>query len=212
MRHGQYSSTCSLSSFSNVSDDEILGGGTGGGGGGIPLDHSSDEDNADAGRVPANTNRRVVPPRSPGTPRKVFTTGHRLTLKKGRRSRHRYDSERQLFACADEFEGFNPDDPNSSWNPEREYRSHFTDLLDNDNLLELFVGESDSTLDNRGNKSSRRSRPQPGTRDPEEQFDAENAYMRINAKLRNAIKKHTPWVGECYLVSWININNFPLPW
>ena len=109
----------------------------------------------------------------------------------------RYDSERQLFAGVDESEGFDPDNPNASWNLERDTRSYFTELLDNDDLLERFVDDTDKILDNDRRQKIRSSNVHHKNKE-EQEFDPESAYMRINAKLRNAIKKHTPWVGNKY--------------
>ena len=121
-------------------------------------------------------------------------------------STSRYDSERQLFAGVDDSEGFNPDDPNASWNPERDTRSYFADLLDHEDLLERFViGEAGQIIAAAEQQEPRQCRHQRSrihiskdydndNEQEELEFDPEDAFLRINAKLRNAIKKHTPWV------------------
>ena len=61
------------------------------------------------------------PPPSPATPRKMPLAGTSLKLKKGRRARHRYDSERSLFAFAD----VDPEDAPEGWDIVEENTSHF---------------------------------------------------------------------------------------
>ena len=61
------------------------------------------------------------PPPSPATPRKTPLAGTSLKLKKGRLARHRYDSERSLFAFAD----VDPEDAPEGWDIAEENTSRF---------------------------------------------------------------------------------------
>jgi len=128
--------------------------------------------------------RRPRPPPSPATPRKTPLAGTSLKLKKGRRARHRYDSERSLFAFAD----VDPEDAPEGWDIVEENTSHFRSLLDNQILLEQFLDNEDQDIvvvdkvDNAANGKYERNQ----NRDPEASF------LRISSHLRQALKKHFP--------------------
>jgi len=124
--------------------------------------------------------RRPRPPPSPATTRKVPLAGTSLKLKKGRRARHRYDSERSLFAFAD----IDPEDAPEGWDIVEENTSHFRSLLDNQILLEQFLDNEDiqdSHVDATNDKFEKNQ-----NRDPEASF------LRISSHLRQALKKHFP--------------------
>jgi len=125
--------------------------------------------------------RRPRPPPSPASTRKVPLAGTSLKLKKGRRARHRYDSERSLFAFAD----VDPEDAPEGWDIVEENTSHFRSLLDNQILLEQFLDNEDiqdASVDVAANEKFEKNQ----NRDPEASF------LRISSHLRQALKKHFP--------------------
>jgi len=125
--------------------------------------------------------RRPRPPPSPASTRKVPLAGTSLKLKKGRRARHRYDSERSLFAFAD----VDPEDAPEGWDIVEENTSHFRSLLDNQILLEQFLDNEDiqdAPVDDAANDKFEKNQ----NRDPEASF------LRISSHLRQALKKHFP--------------------
>lgn len=132
--------------------------------------------------------RRPRPPPSPASNRKSLPlAGTSLKLKKGRRARHRYDSERSLFAFAD----INPEEAPEGWDIAQENSSHFTSLLDNQKLLDQFLNnESDSETEDFIEDN--------GSSDDEER-DPEACFMRISGHLRLSLKKHIPWGMLAYL-------------
>merc|ERR1711981_1545116 len=80
--------------------------------------------------------RPTRPPPSPASTRKKLPlAGTSLKLKKGRRARRRYDSERSLFA----FGEVDPDEPPEGWDIPQENNSNFRFLLDNQELLDQFL-------------------------------------------------------------------------
>lgn len=133
--------------------------------------------------------RRPRPPPSPASNRKSLPlAGTSLKLKKGRRARHRYDSERSLFAFAD----IDPEEAPEGWDIAQENSSHFTSLLDNQELLDQFLNdEQDSEtedfvfIEDGGSE--------------DEERDPEACFMRISGHLRRSLKKHIPWGMLAYL-------------
>jgi len=127
--------------------------------------------------------RRPRPPPSPATTRKAPLAGTSLKLKKGRRARHRYDSERSLFAFAD----VDPEDAPEGWDILEESTSRFRSLLDNQILLEQFLDNEDihdASVDQVDKANDKYEKNQ--NRDPEASF------LRISSHLRQALKKHFP--------------------
>jgi len=128
--------------------------------------------------------RRPRPPPSPATNRRVPLAGTSLKLKKGRRARHRYDSEREIFALA----GVDPDEAPEGWDIMQESTSHFRTLLDNQILLEQFLDNEDihdASVESVG-KAANEKFEKNQNRDPEASF------LRISSHLRQALKKHFP--------------------
>jgi len=131
--------------------------------------------------VPIQRSNRPRPPPSPASNRKAPTFGLSLKLKKGRRARHRYDSERDLFALAD----IDPDEIPDGWDIANETTSRFRTILDNENLLNRFLNED---LDEREIQNDDiKNNTFDGNDDPEASF------LRISSNLRQALKKHLPW-------------------
>jgi len=128
--------------------------------------------------------RRPRPPPSPASPRKTPLAGKSLKLKKGRRARHRYDSERDLFAFAD----VDPEDAPEGWDIAQENTSHFRSLLDNQILLEQFLDneDQDNVFDDKVDNAADEKYARNQNRDPE------SSFLRISSHLRQALKKHFP--------------------
>jgi len=118
------------------------------------------------------------PPPSPATKKKLPLAGTSLKLKKGRRARRRYDSERSLFA----FGEVDPDEPPEGWDIPQENNSNFRILLDNQDLLDQFLDNEE--LD---------SHDEDQVEDHDHDRDPESSFLRISGHLRQALKKHFPW-------------------
>jgi hypothetical protein len=148
------------------------------------------ESASDDATVQVDHRRGPRPPPSPATTRKMPLAGTSLKLKKGRRARHRYDSERSLFASVD----FDPDEAPDGWDIAQENTSHFRALLDPNNreLLEQFLDMNEpmfERIDNSGKiTDGGGGKTNAGVLDPEASF------LRISSHLRRALKKHMPWV------------------
>lgn len=128
---------------------------------------------------------REARPRPPPSPRSTRRApfGATLKLKKGRRARHRYDSERSLFAIAE----IDPDEAPEAWDIiNQDNNSRFRNLLDNETLLDQFLEREDfdNTTDTK----------KEVTKDENElDRDPESSFLRISSHLRLALKKHLPW-------------------
>jgi len=146
--------------------------------------------------------RNISRPQIPAK-KKAPSTGHRLTLKKGRRSVHRYMEEKNLFQSylADET---NDDDCLDGWDVGyQESRSYFTFLLDedNDDLLNDFVENSEKVdamvqatqkRDWKNNRLRKNSEMDEDDSSNEDNNDPEEAFLSISQNLRQAFKKHLP--------------------
>lgn len=136
-------------------------------------------------RPPRRTSSQAPP--SPATGRKVQRFGHKLTLKKGRRTRQRCESERSLavevFGSADI-----PEEALEGWDIANPGRSHFTTLLtesENAELLKDFVdGGCDANPEDGWQAGC--GKPPLGC-SPE---TPEEAFLSISTALRGALKKH----------------------
>ena len=142
---------------------------------------------------PARNAGRPRPPPSPATSRKAPLAGTSLKLKKGRRSRHRYDSERQLFANAD----IDPDEAPEGWDIATETRSHFRTLLtsSNRNLLEQFLDSAEAANLNDITPNHHHGHGNSNLNENTE-VDPEACFLSISAHLRHGLKKHLPLVRE----------------
>lgn len=129
---------------------------------------------------------RNRPPPSPATYRRTGLVGHTLKLKKGRRSKQRYDNERILFASVD----IDPEEVPQGLDIGPETNSHFALLLDEDNkeLLEDFLNSKEVVKERRKRNGKRRNSVED---DDDEDSDA--AFLRISGPLRQAVKKHLPY-------------------
>lgn len=149
---------------------------------------SSDEDvggwevNESTEAPPVAAPPRARPPPSPVSPRKR-SFGHKLRLKKGRRSRQRCEEERKMV-----YEVFGtselPEDVMEGLDVPNPSRSHFTTLLEVENasLLQDFVEDRVQT------ESSLQTRQQQ--QKEQDLNDPEAAFLGISAAQRGALRKH----------------------
>jgi len=135
-----------------------------------------------------NRSSQQQTPPSPASGRKYQRCGHKLVLKKGRRSRQRCESERSLavevFGSADI-----PEEALEGWDIVNPGRSHFTTLLtqsENADLLKEFV---DGAFVDGGNDDNEEARGKPPVR-PAYPENPEEAFLSISTALRGALKKH----------------------
>lgn len=163
--------------------------------------------------INAESSDESLPPTPPPAPATTVPTrnqvsskkkpplpGHRLALKKGRRSVHRYMEEKSLFQSylADET---NDEECAEGWDiGYQESKSYFTFLLDenNDGLLNEFVEDSDNlekmvkAAQKRDWKNSRVRKNSIDDDSSNEDTDPEEAFLSISQNLRQAFKKHLP--------------------
>jgi len=125
--------------------------------------------------------RPTRPPPSPAsTKKKLPLAGTSLRLKKGRRARRRYDSERSLFA----FGEVDPDEAPDGWDIREETNSNFRILLDDQELLDQFLDNQEHLDDDDDDDVPEND---------EDDRDPESSFLRISGHLRQALKKHLPW-------------------
>ena len=103
----------------------------------------------------------------------------------------RYDSERDLFAMADDL---NPDEVPEGWDIANETTSRFRKLLDNQILLDQFLNEDLHNSEHEIQTDFKNEILDDD--DDENNNDPETSYLRISAHLRQALKKHLPWVNS----------------
>jgi len=146
-----------------------------------PTDDESVASSGQATPLPRNTRTPAATPVSPAQLRRGL--GARLRLKQGRRTKQRCENEKLLMAMygIDE-ETLTGDDIQQA------SRSYFQDLLHsgNEELLEQFVNNEEPRFFSR-QKLSRRDFEQS-----EENFEPEEAFLKIGANMRQALKKHLP--------------------
>ena len=123
---------------------------------------------------------RPRPPPSPRSYRRTPLDGTKLKLKKGRRARRRYDSERSLFAIAE----MDPDEVPDGSDIQQESNSRFRDLLDNEELLDQFLDREDFDV---------KKEVPTKELDDDDHRDPESSFLRISGHLRQALKKHLPY-------------------
>jgi len=139
----------------------------------------------------AREQRSAPPPPSPLLRRRQPSRhGHKLTLKKGRRSRQRYENERALayeaFGCSEV-----PPEVLEGWDiMPRPSKSHFAVLLeaDNVNVLLDFVEDKIEAANFVAAKASKDG--SANWEDDNYNFDPEKAFLGISTALRGALKKH----------------------
>jgi len=144
-------------------------------------------------QVPIATGR---PPRAQptGLPALVSRNiGYRLHLKKGRRSKQRYENERLLVAMY----GVDSDDVESGRDLCKQYRSHFQDILDKQNqeILDEFLNQEEGkyfTIQETEEEEEEELAREDEQICTEEQVQAEEAFLRISWKMRQALKKNIP--------------------
>nr|ACO15121.1 C19orf22 homolog [Caligus clemensi] len=152
---------------------------------------SSDEDSLEAIQdslaAQAESHERG-PPRGARTFRGIqapSSKGTTLALKKGRRSRHRYENEKLLTTQHEDELIWDVVDRSSS-------SPRFSDLNE-DLMTRFYYGDSVSNDEDECNQSSNRNgeRAKANAENPED-FDPEVAYLSIGFNLRTALKKSLP--------------------
>jgi len=108
--------------------------------------------------------------------------GHRLQMKRGRRTQQRCENERMLMAMYGIDSEGGEDIPQQG-------KSYFLDLLqqDNEELLEQFINNEEPKYFNK-EKRSRRKRAEVEC----EEFEPEEAFLKIGSNLRQALKHQLP--------------------
>lgn len=136
--------------------------------------------------------RRTVARRAARQTRKGFQ-GHVLSLKKGRRSRRRYDDERDLFGYLGEDVDLDQAPDGRDILPEGT-RSRFLALLENGGeLLERFV-RGGGVEEEWPEKSQIGAESGSDEADGGAPKDPEYLFLAISHHLRQALKKHLPLV------------------
>lgn len=127
--------------------------------------------------------------------------GYSLKLKKGRRSKQRFENERLLMMMY----GMESEDYQPGQEVCNKPNSYFTDLLDDDNktILEEFLNNEESKYfsvleeeeeeENEEEGRDEHSKCTPPTVDElKQEFQAEEAYLRIGSRMRQVFKKSVP--------------------
>jgi len=109
--------------------------------------------------------------------------GYKLRLKQGRRTKQRCENEKLLMTMY----GLEAEDINGE-DIAQETRSYFLDLMsmDNEELLEQFINNEEPRYFNK-EKFSRKNK-----KITEENFEPEDAFLKIGFNMRQALKKHPP--------------------
>jgi len=144
---------------------------------------TTDDESVSSGQVTPTPSAPSAAPRRgfcPSLLTRRLGHSHRLTEKKGRRTQQRCENEKMLMSMygIDSEEG--EDIPHQG-------KSYFLDLLEQDNeqLLDQFINNEEPKFFNK-EKPNRRKRME------EENFDPEEAFLKIGASLRQALKYQLP--------------------
>jgi len=123
---------------------------------------------------------QVPCPAPTGLPALVASNiGQRLILKKGRRSRQRFENERLLVAIYGiESEDFEPDN-------HCEHTSYFTDVLQQHQLVDDFLNQEEGKYSTIQEEEEEEIEVRT-----EESFQAEEAFLRIGFRMRQVLKKN----------------------
>lgn len=156
-------------------------------------DSNSEQSSAPASDVESGytTPAAVVPGIRPLCPATLTRNiGYRLKMRKGARANRRFENERLLMSMygGDSLEGEEFQDVNQPT------YSYFTDLMDETNreILEEFLNNEESKY---FNVQEENEELEPDTRtleEMEQEFQAEEAFLRISGRMRQALKKNVP--------------------
>ena len=91
----------------------------------------------------------------------------------------------------------NPDEVPEGWDIFNETTSRFRKLLDNQILLDQFLNED--LHDSEQEIQTDFKNEILDDDDDENNNDPETSYLRISAHLRQALKKHLPWVNIVFI-------------
>jgi len=146
------------------------------------------------------------PPASPSLARARL--GHRLRLKQGRKCKQRCENERVLMAMY----GIDSEESVMGEDLAPETRSHFMDLLESDNqdILEQFLNNQEAKLFHKEKEPSKKK-----SFVDEQDFKAEEAFMKIGCNMRAALKNQLPFgmlqgIEENINESFLNDPDFEL--
>jgi len=118
--------------------------------------------------------------------------GYRLKLKKGRRSKQRFENERLLMTMY----GIDSPECEAGHDVCKESTSYFTDLLEGENghILDAFLNNEESKYFNcqEEEEEEEGTEDKESREDREQRFQAEDAFLRISFRLRQALKKNVP--------------------
>jgi len=109
---------------------------------------------------------------------------HRLRLKQGRRTKQRCENEKMLMTMY----GVEEEDALAGVDIAQETKSYFLDLMsmENEELLDQFINNEEPKFFHK-EKYSRKSK-----KVTEDNFEPEEAFMKIGFNMRQALKKHPP--------------------
>jgi len=109
--------------------------------------------------------------------------GHRLQMKRGRRTQQRCENERMLMAMYGIDSEGGEDIPQQG-------KSYFLDLLqqDNEELLEQFINNEEPKYFNKEKRNKRKRAEEAES----EEFEPEEAFLKIGSNLRQALKHQLP--------------------
>jgi len=145
---------------------------------------ATDDESVTSGQatpVPANARTRTSSAISPAMVRREL--GFKLRMKQGRRTKQRCENEKMLMTMY----GLEAEDTMGEDIPQ-ETKSYFLDLMsmENEELLDQFINNEEPRYFSK-EKISRKVKKLT-----EENFEPEEAFLKIGFNMRQALKKHPP--------------------
>eukprot|EP00092_Neocalanus_flemingeri_P008094 GFUD01008734.1.p1 GENE.GFUD01008734.1~~GFUD01008734.1.p1 ORF type:complete len:257 (+),score=82.78 GFUD01008734.1:83-853(+) len=145
---------------------------------------ATDDESVTSGQatpVPPTTRTRTSSAISPAVIRREL--GYKLRLKQGRRTKQRCENEKLLMTMY----GLDEEDITGQ-DIAQETRSYFLDLMsmENEELLDQFINNEEPRYFSK-EKITRKAK-----KITEDNFEPEDAFMKIGFNLRQALKKHPP--------------------
>jgi len=167
------------------------------------------DDEGSVVNAPRATPTPTAPARNPPSPSLARARlGHRLRLKQGRKCKQRCENERVLMMMY----GIDSEESVMGEDLAPESRSHFMDLLESDNqdILEQFLNNQETKIFQKEKEDSCKK-----SFVEEEEFKAEEAFMKIGFNMRAALKKQLPFgmlqgIEESINESFLNDPDFEL--
>eukprot|EP00088_Acartia_fossae_P002833 TRINITY_DN11181_c0_g2_i2.p1 TRINITY_DN11181_c0_g2~~TRINITY_DN11181_c0_g2_i2.p1 ORF type:complete len:267 (-),score=86.30 TRINITY_DN11181_c0_g2_i2:206-1006(-) len=118
--------------------------------------------------------------------------GYRLHMKKGRRSKQRFENERLLMTMY----GVDSEDYEPGRDMGKEYNSYFSDMLENHGALDDFLNQEEGkyfTIQEEGEEEDFDFLEDIEDNSKEEKVQAEDAFLRIGWRMRQALKRNVPF-------------------